>query len=229
MHFFEKWLLPPTCVLTGKPAHHFDLSPALFDSLQAPDEVCPICCEQSRKVGGEKRVCGACIVSPPAFCRTQVAFYFEGALSQLVYGLKYHQKPAYARLLAEMTVESFDAAEVQALVPVPLHPLRRRDRGYNQAELIARELGALLEIPVISDGVQRIKDTPSQTHLTAKQRRKNLVNAFEVRAEVFDPFSHIALVDDVVTTGATMQLLASCLQRKSSIKKIQAWAIAKTQ
>ncbi len=229
MNLFEKWLLPPTCVLTGDPAENFDLSPLLIEALKRPNEVCPVCCELSLKVGGEKNLCGACMTTSPAFCRTQVGFYFEGALSQLVYGLKYHQKTAYARLLAEMTVESFDAEGVQALVPVPLHPLRRRDRGYNQAELIARELGNLLDIPVISQGIQRIKDTPSQTHLTAKQRRKNLVNAFEVKREVFDSFSHIALVDDVITTGATMQLLASCLQRKSSLKQVQAWAIAKTQ
>ncbi len=229
MHILEKWLLPPKCVLTGLPAEQFDLSPVLYEALKRPEEVCPICCEPSLKEAGQLGVCGVCITSPPAFCRTQAVFYFEGVMSQLVYGLKYYQKLAYARLLAEMSYQYFDITGVQALVPVPLHPLRRRDRGYNQAELLAKELGRLLSIPVIIEGVERIKDTPSQTHLTAKQRRKNLVNAFEVKKEVFEPFSHVALVDDVITTGATMQLLASCLQRKSSLKQIQAWAIAKTQ
>jgi len=229
LNLFEKWLLPPTCVLTGDPAENFDLSPLLIEALKRPNEVCPVCCELSLKVGGEKILCGACMTTPPAFCRTQVGFYFEGALSQLVYGLKYHQKTAYARLLAEMTVESFDAEGVQALVPVPLHPLRRRDRGYNQAELIAKELGRLLDIPVLTKGVLRIKDTPSQTYLNAKQRHQNLGRAFEVRCEAFDSFSHIALVDDVITTGATMQVLARCLQRKTNIKLIEAWAIAKTK
>jgi len=181
------------------------------------------------KKGGEKNLCGACLIQPPAFCRTQVGFYFEGALSELVYGLKYHQKPEYARLLAEMTVEYFDFSGVEALVPVPLHPFRRRDRGYNQAELIAKELGKLLDIPVLTKGLQRIKDTSSQTHLTAKQRRKNLVSAFEVKGDVFESFSHIALVDDVITTGATMQRLALTLKRKTHIKQIEAWAIAKTK
>ncbi|VAW49867.1 Competence protein F homolog, phosphoribosyltransferase domain; protein YhgH required for utilization of DNA as sole source of carbon and energy, partial [hydrothermal vent metagenome] len=188
-----------------------------------------VCCEPSLKVGGEKNLCGACLTQPPAFCRTQVGFYFEGALSELVYGLKYHQKPEYARLLAEMTVEYFDLSGVEALVPVPLHPLRRRDRGYNQAELIAKELGKLLAIPVISNGVQRIKNTPSQTHLTAKQRHENLGRAFEVERECFESLSHIALVDDVITTGATMQRLAEMLQRKTDVKQIEAWAIAKTK
>ncbi len=229
MNFFEKWLLPPTCVLTGKPAEHFDLSQTLVDALPRPNEVCSVCCEPSLKVGGEKNLCGACLTQPPAFCRTQVGFYFEGALTELVYGLKYHQKPEYARLLAEMTVAYFDLSGVEALVPVPLHVLRRRDRGYNQAELIAKELGKLLAIPVIRKGVQRIKNTPSQTHLTAKQRHKNLGSAFDVKGDDFESLSHIALVDDVITTGATMQRLARVLQRKTNIKQIEAWAIAKTK
>ncbi len=229
MNLFEKWLLPPTCVLTGEPAEHFDLSPLLVKGLTRPNDVCPVCCELSLKVGGEKNLCGACLTQPPAFCRTQVGFYFEGALTELVYGLKYHQKPEYARLLAEMTVAYFDFSGIEALVPVPLHALRRRDRGYNQAELIAKELGKLLAIPVISKGVQRIKNTPSQTHLTAKQRHKNLGSAFDVKGDDFESLSHIALVDDVITTGATMQRLAMVLQRKTNIKQIEAWAIAKTK
>ncbi len=229
MNFLEKWILPPTCVVSGESAERFDLSSALLQTLKQPDAVCPVCCEPSLKQGGEKNLCGACLTTPPAFCQTQVGFYFEGVLTQLVYGLKYHQKLEYARLLAEMTVESFDVTGVQVLVPVPLHPLRRRDRGYNQAELIAKELGKRLAIPVLSNGILRIKNTPSQTHLNAKQRRKNLVNSFEIKTDALAEFSHIALVDDVITTGATMQVLAECLQKETGIEKIQAWAIAKTE
>ncbi|MCF6345825.1 MAG: ComF family protein [Thiomicrorhabdus sp.] len=229
MNLFEKWLLPPTCVITKAPAEEFDLSRALLNALSKPNEVCPVCCELSLNVGGEKNLCGVCLTKPPAFCRTQVGFYFEGVLSQLVYGLKYHQKSEYARLLVDMTVDAFDVAGVQALVPVPLHPLRRRDRGYNQAELIAKELGKLLDIPVLTKGVRRIKDTPSQTHLNAKQRQQNLRRSFEVTREAFDSYSHIALVDDVITTGATMQVLAKCFQRKTNTRQIEAWAIAKTE
>ena len=229
LNFFEKWILPPTCVVTGELADSVDLSPILLQTLKQPVEVCPVCCEPSLKVGGEKNLCGACITNPPAFCQTQVGFYFEGVLSQLIYDLKYHQKPENARLLADISASHFDSSGVQALLPVPLHLLRRRDRGYNQAELIAKELGTLLQVPVLTKGLRRIKHTPSQTHLSAKQRHKNLVKAFEVDADYFASFSHIALIDDVITTGATMQILADCLQRQTGINQIQAWAIAKTE
>jgi len=225
MKALEKWLLPPTCVVSRQLAERFDLSESILQTLEKPKEVCPICCEPSR----EGTVCGACITQPPAFDRTQVGFYFADPLSQLVYDLKYHQKAANARLLAEMVAEEFDALGVQALLPVPTHPLRRRKRGFNQAELIANELGCLLKIPVLTKCLKRVKDTPSQTHLTAKQRHQNLTKAFQVNVEYFDRLSHIALVDDVITTGATMQTVAHDIKRHTQVDQVQAWAIAKTK
>ncbi len=225
--------MPPTCVVTGLPAERFDLLETLFLALKRPDDVCPVCCEWSLKEGGKRVLCGACLTHPPAVCRTQVGFYFSGLVRQFVYDLKYHQKPEYARLLAEMMVaeigEELKLSGVQALLPVPLFSLRRRDRGYNQAELIAKTLGKLLGLPVLNQSVFRIKATPSQTQLTVKQRYQNLKGAFVVESDAFSSFSHIALVDDVITTGATMQVLASCIQRKTKIKCIEAWGIAKTK
>ena len=221
----EKWLLPPTCVLSKQLAEEIDLSESVLNKMSRPLSVCPQCCEAN--FGGE--LCGTCLTKPPAFDRTQVGFYFEEPISKLIYDLKYHQQLAYARLLAEMLVEHLDGTGVQALLPIPTHPLRRRERGYNQADLIAKALGQLLGIPVLSYGITRIKNTPSQTHLTAKQRHQNLTKAFRIETEYFDTLSHLALVDDVITTGATMQKVAEMIRRQTDVEQIQAWAIAKTK
>jgi len=221
----EKWVLPPRCVITHALADDFDLSEKVLQQLVKPIDVCPQCCEPSL----DATLCGACMTHPPAFDQTQVAFYFKDPLSKLVYDLKYHQQAAYARLLVEMSISAFDATGVEALIPVPTHPLRRRERGYNQAELIAEEISKHLGIPVVKSAVQRIKHTPSQTHLTAKQRQQNLTKAFKIQTDCFDNINCVALVDDVITTGATMQALAKLICAKTNIDRIESWAIAKTK
>jgi ComF family protein len=225
MHYLEKWLLPPRCVLTGELADITDLSNPIIQALKRPVQVCPQCCEPSLQ--GD--LCGACLTQPPAFCRTQVGFYFAEPLDKLIYDFKYHQKSSYARLFAELLVGSLQLDNIEALVAIPTHPLRRRTRGYNQAELLAIEMGKLLQLPVIKQAVIRIKNTPSQTALTSRQRQQNLKKAFQIKSEMLAGLSHIALVDDVITTGATMQQVAELIQKKTTIKTCQAWSIAKTK
>jgi ComF family protein len=225
VHWLEKWILPPTCVLLGEPTETQDISSHLVKQWPVPDQVCPQCCEPSAR--GE--VCGACLLKPPAFDRTQVGFYFDRELIDLVYGLKYRNKVAYARILAELLAPRLQAEGVEALLSVPLHPVRRRQRGYNQAHLLATELSRQLRVPVIGQALQRCKDTASQTHLDAAQRRRNLEGAFVVQASLLRDIKKIALVDDVITTGATMQQLAKAIKQQSEIVHIQAWAVAKTK
>lgn len=225
MHYLEKWLLPPRCVLTAKAGDVTDLSISVVQALERPNQVCPKCCEPSL----QSDLCGACLTQPPAFCRTQVGFYFAEPLDKLIYDFKYHQKASYARLFAELLVGYLQLDNIEALVAIPTHPLRRRTRGYNQAELLAQALGKLLDRPVIKEAVIRIKHTPSQTHLSSAQRQQNLKSAFQVKPERLEGFSHIALIDDVITTGATMQQVAELIHKKTVIKSCQAWSVAKTK
>ena len=225
MHWLEKWLIPPRCVLTGLPTFEQDLSTELVANWKRPQAVCPQCCEPSAL----SRVCGACITKPPAFERTQVGFYFDKELVDLVHGLKYQNKLSYARVLGELIAELVDLDNVEAIISVPLNPKRFRDRGYNQAELIAESFAKAVNIPYIYAATKRIKDTPSQTHLNAEQRRKNLKKAFEIDVKKLAGLSNIAIVDDVITTGATMQSLAEQIKAQTDVKTIQAWAVAKTK
>lgn len=225
MHWLESWLLPAECVLTHQASEGRDLSDGLVAEWSVPIEVCPQCCEPSKN----SKLCGACLVSPPAFSRTQVGFYFDKELTDLVHGLKYSNKPHYARIVGELLAERVDASGVEALVAVPLFATRYRERGYNQAQLIAETLSKELDLPLINQAVFRIKDTPTQTHLTAKQRRQNLKKAFSVDNAQLLELKHIALIDDVMTTGATMQSLAQSILNQTDIETVQAWSVAKTK
>lgn len=225
MHWLESWLLPPKCVLTGELTSDKDISSLLVNKWPVPRKVCPQCCEPT----SDGLLCGACLATPPAFEQTQVGFYFDEELVDLIHGLKYQSKPAYARILAELLTDRLDVTGVEAIVAVPLYTTRFRDRGFNQAELIAESLAKTLNIPLIKQAVFRVKDTPSQTHLNARQRRSNLKNAFEVKAVRFTDYKHVALLDDVITTGATMQSLAEKIKKQTSVETIQAWAAAKTK
>lgn len=225
MHWLERWLLPSKCVLSGEDSELMDISERLVESWRVPLEVCPQCCEPSP--GGQ--VCGACLTKPPSFDRTQVGFYFEKELVDLVYGLKYQNRFAFSRILAELLMSRLQDDKVDALVFVPLHVKRRRDRGYNQAELIAQQLAKHFRIPLIGNGVERVMDTPSQTHLDAKQRHRNLKNAFKVDSSAFRGVRRIALVDDVITTGATMLQLSRAIKSHTEIEWVEAWAVAKTK
>jgi len=225
MHWLERWLLPPKCVLTHQPCDDRDIDAKLVGEWPIPTSVCPQCCEPSF----DAEVCGRCLADAPAFDRTQVGFYFDAELADLIHGLKYNSKPAYARILGELLAQRLNAKNIQAMVAVPLHQSRYRQRGFNQAELVAETVAKELGIPLIKQAVKRVKNTPSQTHLNAKQRRANLKNAFAIDCEKLQGLESIALLDDVITTGATMQSLAQKIKRQTAVETIQAWAVAKTK
>lgn len=224
MHWLEKWLFPPTCVITGAPTEQFDLQQTFIDKWQISTESCPRCAESSP----HGQICGLCLNSPPAFNRTQVAFKFDTELRDLIHQFKYAQHLHLSRLLAEQLADSLDSQGVEALIPIPLHTSRLRERGYNQALELARIISKQLNIPILH-GLKRQHATPSQTKLNAKQRRQNLKQAFVADARLLNGLKHIALVDDVITTGATMQSATNVLQTHQPGLVVQAWAVAKTQ
>lgn len=225
MRLWERWLIPPSCVLTGLPGKEMDLSEHILSAWRKPQQVCPTCGEFS----ASSQVCGPCRLKPPAFDRLQFAFYFEKELVELIHGLKYQNQVAYSRILAELLVSHLQTDwQVEALIAVPLHPLRRRDRGYNQADLIAKRVAKHLGLLSLSHCVKRVKATQTQTDLNRKQRRQNMRQAFAVDVEALRRYSSIALIDDVVTTGATLESLALSLREAGYQGRIEAWAIAKT-
>jgi ComF family protein len=119
-----------------------------------------------------------------------------------------------------------EALNWDKIVPVPLHRNRLRSRGYNQAALLAKEISAHVGIPVNWDDLKRVKNTVSQVHLSASARRENLKNAFDVSRESAFEGAKVLLIDDVVTTGATMNACARALKRAGAVR-VDGWSVAR--
>lgn len=170
-----------------------------------------------------------CRRGPPLPGIVVAATAYGFPIDSLVQQLKFGGRQPVARVLGELLADTARARYCgytlpAALVPVPLHPGRQRQRGFNQAERIAAASGAALGIPVLRDAVQRLRATPAQSGLDLRQRRRNLRNAFQITGEL--P-AHVAIVDDVVTTGSTLLALGRTLQG-AGVTRIDAWAVART-
>ena len=148
-------------------------------------------------------------------------------MDALIMDFKFRHKLSIARLLGGLLanqIQQLRLALPEVLIPVPLHPLRLRERGFNQSVEIARHLMQQLHVPMDFDLCQRSKRTGVQSGLSAKERIRNMKNAFTITGE--NAYRHVAIVDDVMTTGQTARELAKRL-KASGVKTIQVWTIAR--
>ena len=180
-----------------------------------PRHVVPLCrCGFPLHAPGSE-LCGRCRRGQQGFMQGFSIGPYRGALRTVIRELKYRGRRQAARSLADILVSEARAAqllgEAQALIPVPLHPLRLRERGFNQSLVIARALARRTGIPVWSTSLRRVRPTAPQTGLSAAARRINVAGAFECRERLDD--QTVVLVDDVLTTGATVRSCAGALKR----------------
>lgn len=227
LKIIQQWVYPPICLLCGDPGHgDRDLCRGCFRSLPLNSDACYRCGIPFNTRVNDTLLCGICLTKPPAFDRSQSLFLYQGPVRYLIRQLKYHQNLASARVIGELMAPRLATIErrPELLIPVPLHPRRMRQRGFNQATEIAKPIAKTLNIPLNLTSCQRIRDTTPQFDLPAKQRRKNLAKAFAVKNPI--PAEHVAIIDDVVTTTATVNELAKLL-RKSGIKRIEIWSFAR--
>ena len=141
-------------------------------------------------------------------------FQFDGAMRQAIYQLKYRNIRALAQPLAKLLQDYLLAYPVpgEVLVPVPLHQKRLRERGYNQSRLLTRELGKLINLPVVDDCLTRLRHTPPQARTaTVAERRSNVADAFTCRDDRLRD-KQVLLIDDVSTSGATLDACAAALK-----------------
>jgi ComF family protein len=217
----ERWLCPPCCILCGGEGHVRDLCRGCEQALPYNEPACPRCA--SPTPSGE--LCGACLARPPrwdgAFGLLRYAYPADG----LIKALKYGHRLAIGRVLGGLMAERLSGrASPDLLVPVPLHPSRECERGFNQATELARPVAATLGVTMDADLVRRVLATPSQSGLDRRARRHNLRRAFAVRRTLAG--EHVAIVDDVVTTGATAAELAATL-RRAGARRIEIWSAAR--
>ncbi len=199
-----------------------DLCEACWRELPNNLMACPRC---ALPMSAPAPVCGFCIKSEPAFTSTVAPMQYQIPISTLVPRLKFHQDLAAGRLLAELFCrKTFGIEQPDALVPVPLHLARLRKRGFDQALELAKMIAKHKALPLRSDLLMRARNTAAQSYLNASQRRHNLKNAF-VASEQAMP-GHVALIDDVMTTGATVNECAKVLL-KAGVKRVDIWVIAR--
>jgi ComF family protein len=216
-------LFPPTCVacreLVAPDGAFHHLCPACARAIHYVQE--PHCDTCGHPFYGDvegERSCPHCVGLDPAFGRGRTAVLFKGATRALVIELKYHQGLHVLADLAEILRRSPGVlAHVRGavLVPVPLHPRKLRERGYNQSRLLAAELAAAAGGTTrVQELLVRAVDTVTQTAFDRKSRRENLKNAFALaKGAALTPGQHYVLVDDVFTTGSTLNGCARVLRR----------------
>lgn len=207
-------LYPNVCPLCGNVTKH-GLCKQCIPGLQYIAE--PRCKRCGKPVIGESQeYCYDCSHTHHYYDRGLSLWLHQKQVQTSVYQFKYHNRRIYSRFYAAEMAKQFAAIiktwEIALIIPIPLSRKRRKYRGYNQAELLARELGYLLGAPVDSKSLRRVRDTNPQKKLDAGQRRRNLRNAFAVQA-IFKPPGNVLLIDDIYTTGNTIDNAARVLKQ----------------
>ncbi|MEN8175818.1 MAG: ComF family protein [Pseudomonadota bacterium] len=224
----QELLFPPGCLLCGAPSSsHRDLCAGCFRELPHNLHACRRCAlPLPAEAAGN--LCGGCQQKPPAFDHCLAPLRYAPPVDRLVTALKFGQRLVNARLLGGLL---WDYTRMRAdftpdfLVPVPLHPRRLRDRGFNQALEISREVARLSGIPVRHGCVRRNRATPPQAGLGRRQRLHNLHDAFTASGSLAG--MRIALVDDVVTSGQTANAVSTALFRAGAAE-VSVWTVART-
>jgi ComF family protein len=222
----QNCLLPPTCILCDNQGFdRKDICVPCFQLLAKNTTSCHQCGRYLEK-SSVNTVCGECLKNPPAFAHTIAPFIYQDAISYLIKGLKFNNQYKNARLLGMLFAEQLpENTELpQCIIPVPLHKNRYQERGFNQSLEIARSAAKQLKIPLDLNSCIRHRDTPHQVSLPAKHRHQNIKDAFSIAKPIH--YSHVAVFDDVMTTGSTVQEMAKVL-KKAGVKKVDVWVCAR--
>lgn len=206
-----------------------------------PHHLCPPCakelpilaysCQQCAQLLPPEsyQICGTCLASPPPFDAVHALFHYQPPISRLITGLKFKARFSYANpfthFMHQAVLHQWYAGKSlpDLLIPVPLHAKRLRERGYNQALEIARPLSRFLKLP-LDTSIIRHKHTLPQSSLPAAERRQNVADSFAAKRSYHD--LHIAVMDDVMTTGNTVSAMAALL-RKNGAHRIDIWCCAR--
>ena len=171
-------------------------------------------------------VCGHCLAHPPAFGDATAVFGYGFPLDKLIQAMKYGEQLALAHAFADKLAQHIDQTALPDYVmPMPLHPAKLRERGFNQSLLLAARVARKLDLKLLPDAGRRVRDTPPQSALPWKERKKNVRNAFCCDIDLTG--KHVALVDDVLTTGASLNALAEAVQKQGA-SRVSAWVVART-
>lgn len=221
-------LYPPRCAICRAAGFNgLDICESCYRDLPWITSACAMCALPLAHETPAGALCGRCQRKRPRFDSSLSLFRYEANAMRLVQQLKFNQKLAISRVLGDMLLRKILRQQVDlpdCILPVPLYRKRLRKRGFNQSIELARPLAKALLIPVDLKAVIRVRDTRPQTGLDRDSRRINIKGAFRTVAAL--PYRHAAIIDDVVTTGSTVNELARVLKR-AGVKRVDVWSIAR--
>ena len=220
-------LLPLPCCLCGlKSDTDYNLCLDCQASLPWQQHVCQQCAVALPETAGIS--CGPCLQRPPMHTQLLAAFFYQGAIESLIYHFNFGQGLDTGLVLAKCLYQYLLTKPRQrwpdCLIPVPLHVKRLRKRGYNQAAELGKHLACWLSIPIPLHSCQRVHHTPSQTRTAPRDRRRNMHGAFKVSPQF--KAKHVAIIDDVYTSGSTTRELCRMLKR-AGVETIEIWVVAR--
>lgn len=203
---------------------------ACWDQIKVHRHPYCLCCGRFFRGTGEPHFCSDCVKARPPFLLHRSASRYEGKLKDVVLLFKYRQFKVLGEDLAKFAYRALKEEEefwqkADALIPVPLHPKRRRQRGFNQAQVISEELQKIKGIEVAKGILIKVKNVPPQTSLEAEDRIKNVSGAFQVVKDIQIKGKKLLLIDDVYTTGATIRECSRVL-KKAGAQDVMAVTVA---
>ena len=218
----KQTLLAQDCLLCQAASGERLLCEACEHELPATASACPRCA----LAGSSNAECGACIADPPHYDASCAAFIYAYPVDALVQALKYGGQLALAEWFAHKLLQRVgQVAGVDLIVPLPLHPARLAARGFNQAAEIAKVLSRFSGIAMDAQLARRVRNTAPQTVLPWRERAANMRQAFTCEQDLTG--LRVAVVDDVMTTGATLEEFARTLKR-SGAARVENWVVART-
>ncbi|MEM7400681.1 MAG: ComF family protein [Pseudomonadota bacterium] len=228
-NYIGELIYPKLCLHCGAEGEHdMDLCLRCYENLSWIKFACQRCALQLKN--DNAKICGACSKRKLSFEQAIAPFLFEGFIREAIYKFKFNQKLNLGKLLAQLLLRHIDTKDVEipdVIVPVPLHKNRLRKRGYNQALEIARIITKKLDCELSYKSVFRNRDTSTQMELPAKHRHKNVMGAFSIKKEACELNNkHVCIIDDVMTTGNTVNEVAKCL-RNAGAKRVDVWCVAR--
>jgi ComF family protein len=211
-------LLPTTCLVCGAPGmEQWDLCDPCYQSLPDNEAACSMCGIPLPDASANELICGHCLLHPPPYHHCIAGWRYEPPMDYFVLGLKFNKDLTFARLMASLLAHRLlkhfnnQKHKPEVILPVPLHAKRLRQRGFNQAAEIAKILSRKLHLPLDMKACSRPKMTLPQAELPADERKRNMSKAFVYQPA--SPYSRVAIVDDVMTTGHTVNELAKTIQK----------------
>lgn len=222
-------LFPYHCILCHDKANRdFDLCIECEELLPWLKNICIYCA--APLIFSTQSVCGACLKKPSPFHKLCVFFSYSETIKKLITGLKFQQRLIYAHILGTLVAEKirsyYQSEELpDIIIPVPLHKKRLYERGFNQAIELARPISKKLNLRIDYKRCKRVINTAAQSMLPANQRSSNVKNAFVAHQSLAN--QHVALLDDVMTTGHTLIEMSHALY-DVGVKRIDVWCCART-